>query len=144
MAPSHSLTHSASLAHSPPLTRPPHPPTHASTASPTLPPNRFSAEHEDAGSFFADLGKKPDELRAWREEHRSLWDVDWEDKDYDPRQPASRALAHLLELLVYSVEALVFEMDNPGKKLPKIDACVQLSSRKIDKWCKEKAKDKPR
>ena len=33
------------------------------------------AGFEDAGSFFAELGKKPEVLRQWRDEHRSDWDV---------------------------------------------------------------------
>jgi len=96
------------------------------------------AGHDDAGSFFAELGQKPENLKAWRVEHNSYWDVDWEDFDYDPRQPSNRALAHLLEIIVYAVESFSAGGGAGARGvLPKVDACVpevQLTARKIDKF----------
>ena len=103
------------------------------------------AGHDDAGSFFAELALKPARLKAWREEHESLWDVDWEDPDYDPRQPSHRALAHLLELLVHAVESYLASLV-PGasaKSTPNVEASVpevQLTSRKVEKWFMSRGK----
>jgi len=97
------------------------------------------AGFEDAGSFFAELGKKPEVLRQWRDEHRSDWDVDWEDDDYDPRQPSHRALSHLLELIVYQVEIyLAGGGPKGGDPPPTFDPCAPLTTRKIDKWYKSR------
>jgi len=97
------------------------------------------AGFEDAGSFFAELGKKPEVLRQWRDEHRSDWDVDWEDDDYDPRQPSHRALSHLLELIVYQVETyLAGGGPKGGEPPPTFDPCAPLTTRKIDKWYKSR------
>ena len=102
------------------------------------------AEQEDAANFFASLAAESsptnDVLRKWRDEHREAWDVDWEDEDYDPRQPCNRAFAHLLELLVYTVESFYLESlgqlggGGKGVKVAAYVPDVQLTAKKVEKF----------
>lgn len=102
------------------------------------------AEQEDAANFFASLAAESsptnDVLRKWRDEHRETWDVDWEDEDYDPRQPCNRAFAHLLELLVYTVESFYLESlgeiggGGKGVKVAAYVPTVQLTAKKVEKF----------
>ena len=65
--------------------------------------------------------------------------ADWEDDDYDPRQPSHRALSHLLELIVYQVETyLAGGGPKGGEPPPTFDPCAPLTTRKIDKWYKSR------